>query len=1286
MPGNDKKILDREAMKALRQKFDDKYVIEGEYSPETTVGLADNLTSRLALSDNSPYLFRTAGGSLEIGSNCYEKAVVGGSVVFNQQADYYGRTNVDGIDWTVVEKNIVRLNGTNESTWDYSYYRTPIRQMNIPANHKVYVSGFDGKGKITLTFLGLSYQGAVTAITTETIVNPSYGVAYTSMAISANTTFDNEDFVFPQFFDLTQMFGSEIADYIYSLEQGQSGAGVAWFKRYFPKSYYPYTAQPYFLNVQTTGKKVVGFNQLDLEHLTKLNPTGVSGTDGYISNLADNTYIGHYAASNYWWSDTDDLVSTTANSITVDSQGKWYSVGLVKKVIPSQTYYLNFPAYSSSATGIRPRVALYDYNGFYIREAELYTSNANPTFIHTFSTPSNCQYAVIAFVPNVASMGEYTVSDINLSLRWDGERDGDVEACESFTYPVQNIELRGIPKLDIDNNLYYDGDVYSSDGTIERRFGIVDLGTLTWSVSSPNFVSSIIEGIAIPLSTTTVANAMCSKYTMVSIAKSFVEYDVAVNEQGKLYVRDTSYSSAEDFRTAVSGVYLVYELATPVAETAAPFIESQKVSNWGTEEYLDNRAIPLLVGHITEYLPDLKAKLEVAPESPDADGLYLMKRENGSNSYVSLLDSDDDVKSILDLDNVVNTGDSDSPVQPGTTGSDKKFTAGGAYTELAKKQNTLVSGQNIKTVNGQSIVGSGNAELPSYKAFKQAWRTTGTINQLLSDIADDSSVIKGDAYLGQVSLSDMPPTGTADIIVTVVELLPASKVLTVMLTSGVTAPYMWTYTYVNGAVSGWISYTLANNSITPGTHTKITYDSKGLVTAGASLVESDIPTLSESKISGLQTDLANRVNVKPDGLNNLIDNNNKVNEVYIPDSILGQLINGGVITVISGGTATVSLTDAAKYKLGTTSNSISLTNNTAPITGYTANNNIYYVSNVAGTFAGLDIQVGDWLVTVSTGWSKVDNTDAVSSVNGKTGAVQLQISDIPGLQDALSAAGQVDDVQINGTSVVANKVANITADTAVTEDSTNLVQSGAVFNAIKASEQSSIVLDHAVGAYDGVLTVALTNSSTPFSGISFEVDDTKTISEVVVGFGSGSASKTYVLYDLTNNVDVNATKQNTADASVKSFSFNLTGATLVGIGIQDAAAGSTFKVKTITVNYTDETNQTVTLDDVSAVNSTLDLVDKFVYKNVGLHIPLVVYDATQGYELVVEKILDSTYYKIVSDLPFNAYVVCWNEKYGGQDLSPVRGLFGDDSVSYLGTGFRSPLRQSLDEKYWVGPY
>jgi len=57
----------------------------------------------------------------------------------------------------------------------------------------------------------------------------------------------------------------------------------------------------------------------------------------------------------------------------------------------------------------------------------------------------------------------------------------------------------------------------------------------------------------------------------------------------------------------------------------------------------------------------------------------------------------------------------------------------------------------------------------------------------------------------------------------------------------------------------------------------------------------------------------------------------------------------------------------------------------------------YYVVDVAGTtnLNGItDWQVGDWAIYNGTTWDKVDNTDAVVSVNGYVGAVVLTASDV----------------------------------------------------------------------------------------------------------------------------------------------------------------------------------------------------------------------------------------------------------------------------------------------------
>ena len=42
------------------------------------------------------------------------------------------------------------------------------------------------------------------------------------------------------------------------------------------------------------------------------------------------------------------------------------------------------------------------------------------------------------------------------------------------------------------------------------------------------------------------------------------------------------------------------------------------------------------VGHETQYQPNLRAKLEMAPDSPDGDGDYIVRQANGLNSYVPI--------------------------------------------------------------------------------------------------------------------------------------------------------------------------------------------------------------------------------------------------------------------------------------------------------------------------------------------------------------------------------------------------------------------------------------------------------------------------------------------------------------------------------------------------------------------------------------------------------------------------------------------------------------------------
>ena len=73
------------------------------------------------------------------------------------------------------------------------------------------------------------------------------------------------------------------------------------------------------------------------------------------------------------------------------------------------------------------------------------------------------------------------------------------------------------------------------------------------------------------------------------------------------------------------------------------------------------------------------------------------------------------------------------------------------------------------------------------------------------------------------------------------------------------------------------------------------------------------------------------------------------------------------------------------------------TTNSPTLTSSVGTKGYYYVVDVAGTtnLNGItDWQVGDWAIFNGTVWQKVDNTDAVTSVNGFTGAVVLTTTNI----------------------------------------------------------------------------------------------------------------------------------------------------------------------------------------------------------------------------------------------------------------------------------------------------
>lgn len=162
----------------------------------------------------------------------------------------------------------------------------------------------------------------------------------------------------------------------------------------------------------------------------------------------------------------------------------------------------------------------------------------------------------------------------------------------------------------------------------------------------------------------------------------------------------------------------------------------------------------------------------------------------------------------------------------------------------------------------------------------------------------------------------------------------------------------------------------------------------------------------------------------------------------------------------------------------------------------------YYVVNVAGStnLDGItDWQIGDWAVFNGNVWQKIDNTDAVTSVNGQVGAVVLGAANVGATPNttfviagtALSGGGQlVSNVTLNlaNTAVSAGSYGNAATVATFTVDAQGRLTAAANATiAISASQVSGAVSNTTYvlagtglsggGALTGNVTLNLANTA-----------------------------------------------------------------------------------------------------------------------------------------------------------------------------------------------------------------
>lgn len=555
-------------------ELNNKANIDGYYE-DMTVGNAEQLISTVRVTDTAPYLFRTTGGSADVGNRSYP-VLTGGTIAWNQILE------PTATGWTLAAVSLSVSNGvfSVSPTTSSTSYKSARKNMLVPG-HRYYIAcdGYtDSSNGNTAYFRAYTnsfstsianMQGVLSIPAGETyshrqnIFTPNVGYTYLYLAFMTGEASSTTAYVTNcVLVDLTLMFGTAIADYVASLETAEAGSGIAWLKSYgfFRRSYYAYDAGT-LMSVCTSQHKTVGLNAY--------NPT--TGTAQLVGGQ-QYQITGTYTAVAY----AD--INGNAETLTPDADGYF---------TPTNSGTLTVTGGNATDTCVH-----LVWSGGMDDTWEPYTE-------HTYPLDS----VVLRGLPQLSSDNQ---------LYYGGD----------YYSPSGEITRR-YAEIDLTNHIW----TYTpaGSGVNKSYFRCTVAGRPSGAAKTNGAITIICSKYP---STLNRAYSAMGTYTG--------NYDRICldSSNGNVVVYTDDYTDVDAFKAAMSGVKLVYLLTASgqTTESADPYTSPQVVDDFGTEEYTDalyaagTRDVEIPVGHTTEYPANLRDKLQHLPDLADADGRYSIQQ------------------------------------------------------------------------------------------------------------------------------------------------------------------------------------------------------------------------------------------------------------------------------------------------------------------------------------------------------------------------------------------------------------------------------------------------------------------------------------------------------------------------------------------------------------------------------------------------------------------------------------------------------------------------------------
>jgi hypothetical protein len=169
----------------------------------------------------------------------------------------------------------------------------------------------------------------------------------------------------------------------------------------------------------------------------------------------------------------------------------------------------------------------------------------------------------IGIKPVQAGSGDPSPTNVRPISGWTGANvivSPTTSAQDGETYPISWQSVAGT---------VYGGTLDVTTGLLTVTMAEVDLGTLNWGYVNEIFYSNSI----VDYRNKGADNILCDRYPTSHVQSwSSVEdkHIVGNVSNGNIYIKDSAYTDAASFKAAMSGVQLVYELATPQTYQFAP--------------------------------------------------------------------------------------------------------------------------------------------------------------------------------------------------------------------------------------------------------------------------------------------------------------------------------------------------------------------------------------------------------------------------------------------------------------------------------------------------------------------------------------------------------------------------------------------------------------------------------------------------------------------------------------------------------------------------------------------